>query len=514
MKTKFQSIVSLFGNNVETQLECREGWDELILRTTARLDKYPTSRNLALTIPHISARDSWRLVVQTVNGDELLDINSTIGNIDGAIDNVLFDSHLEDEITILYKVTKRLDNNVLSVYDESLFVGSISAQGIIPLLMGISNRLSSDLVIEMLGRPRFHSFNTGTINVVGENHIEHLSYLDYRESRLTTRKTYCQWSNNEIFVLPEDLYTTTRDHELSILFRKAACLLSIMYVCDNSILNNNLEIRLCGYRTMSSQVNTNPLNDLQHIDDFCDRWFAIYDWCYTGGYSSDRLSIARNIISLNIVSNDIVKVNETTLQAIKSNFKIFEQDNVRQYIKVRNEISNLLLELQSKVNNIVEGFTGEFKKNILAIYTFFITVVVIRVISKGEFWGGFTNPVIYLSLIFLGISAMLLIYSHIEISTKEKLFEKQYNQLKERYAPLLSVEELTSIFEDCDPRKCGTHANYIQWQKRVYTGLWIASLIVLLLFLIFMLVSNWIASFCTCKITKAVIICCIRNILN
>lgn len=514
MKTKFQSIVALFSENADIQIECKEDWDVLLYCTSVSFDKYPSVQALSHNFPNISNRDSWRLIISSVNGERLMDINSNGENIEDEIDTVLLESHIGDTVDIRYSITKRQSNNVLSIYNEMLFLESMGNLSLASFLSGINNRQTGELVLEMIGRSDFHSFSTQTINVVGDGHVTHLPVTDYRESRLSIRKAYCQWNRNDIVLLPEDLYTTANDTALAVLFRKSACLLSAMFVCDNANMNDDLELRLCGYRTMCSVLTTSSLNRLQDINQFCDRWFAIYDWCYTGGYSSDRLSIARNVISLNIPVGDIIKVNESTLQAIKSNFKIFEQDNVRQYIKVRNEISKLLIELQEKVNGIVEGFTGEFKKNIVAIFSFFLTVVVVRVIAKGDFLGGFTNPIIYLSFIFIGISVVLLIYSRIELSTKERLFDKHYKQLKERYTPLLSEEEISAIFNDCDPKKSGTHANYIQWQKKVYTWLWVASLVFLLIFLVGMLASNYLSSLDSCKITKAIIICCIRNILS
>ena len=61
--------------------------------------------------------------------------------------------------------------------------------------------------------------------------------------------------------------------------------------------------------------------------------------------------------------------------------------------------------MQREVNAIVDGFASDFKKNILAVFTFFFTVVIVRVISKGDFTGGFTTPVFILSLIFLALSS-------------------------------------------------------------------------------------------------------------
>lgn len=288
----------------------------------------------------------------------------------------------------------------------------------------------------------------------------------------------------------------------------------MLYVCDSTKIDDDVEFHLCGYKTLRTKLSALKLNDLEIDDVYCEKWYDIYNWAYSGGYTLDRLSISRNIISLNCNANNIVSINESTFRSIKSNFKIFEQDNVRQYIKVRNEVSNMLISMQKEINTIVDGFTSDFKKNIIAVSTFFLTVIVVRVISKGDFTGGFTTPVMILSIIYLCISLGLLYYSRRELERKKNLFEKHYGQIKERYKILLSDEELKEMFEDSDPNKLQSHANYIEWQKDVYTKIWLGSIVALTLFVVFVWMMNLINDESICKLIQSVIKCCIKSILR
>lgn len=174
----------------------------------------------------------------------------------------------------------------------------------------------------------------------------------------------------------------------------------------------------------------------------------------------------------------------------------------------------MLISMQKEINTIVDGFASDFKKNIIAVFTFFLTVIVVRVISKGDFTGGFTTPIMVLSLIYLCISLGLLFYSRRELDIKKNLFAKHYDQIKERYRILLSDEELKEMFEDSDPNKLQSHANYIEWQKKVYTKIWLGSIVALTLFVVFVWMMNLINDGNFCKLIQSVIKCCIKSILR
>ena len=283
-------------------------------------------------------------------------------------------------------------------------------------------------------------------------------------------------------------------------------------MADYSSLDKySMTLRLSGYKMMIMESETVKASLLKLDTDSVRQWYKIYDWCYTGGYTSDRLSIARNIISLNCQDIDKLKLNVSTLDSIKSNFKIFEKDNVRQYIKVRNDVSKTLLDMQEKVNTIVEGFTGDFHKSVISLGTFFLTVIVVRVIAKGDIPEAFTGGVALLSLAFIVLSAVNLVYSRKTLDRKERLFTKHYEQLKERYSQLLSEEEKQKMFEDSDPRKDGTHANYILWQKNRYTWIWAIALVVFALLVAWLCCYNLFETSNIGEILKAIVKCFTKN---
>ena len=294
---------------------------------------------------------------------------------------------------------------------------------------------------------------------------------------------------------------------------QVSLLLSACYVADYSdVEKNQLKLRISGFKTLISEFNKAKVCDLAFNEESVNQWYDIYDWCYTGGYTSDRLTIARNIISLNCTDYTSLQLNASTLESIKSNFRIFEQDNVRQYIKVRKDVSKDLLDLQDRINSVVEGFTGDFRKNVVGLGTFFLTLVVVRVVANGQWAGAFSNQILVLLFIFIVLSAVLLIYSRLTLEKKEKLYAKHYDQLRERYKLLLSKEEADKIFEECNPKKVGTHADYIRWQKKTYTWIWGLTLGVFLLFIVFAWCYNLFETTNLYKVIKTIISCCTKSI--
>lgn len=509
MQEQINKIVALFSEADCGNASTKETWDEYECKADIALSKIPDTQSLLRSIPEISGRDLWRITIATNGGDSILDIQKESGNI-GDIKNDL-EPYKEEYVCFKFAIEKRKVDKVLTVYDWSLFTDFLQGSSLSAFLNAISNRLDGNLMIEVWTEG-FCPFKSNTIAFISKGETAQSELIGHRNIRVSSRHKYCLSNMQNGTLLPEDLLTDSTTDKVSLLFRKASLAMSMLFVCDSSSVGNSLELGICGYKTFRRQYEAQHFDNLALEDKYCNLWFEIYDWAYTGGYTSDRLSIARNIISLNVQGDDLCTISDSTLRSIKSNFKIFEQDNVRQYIKVRNEISSLLIGMQREINAIVDGFASDFKKNILAVFTFFFTVIIVRVISKGDFTGGFTTPVFILSLIFLALSLALLVFSRKELDKKKGLFEKHYNQIKNRYKSLLSDEEIKEMFEDSNPNKQDSHANYIEWQGKVYTWLWIACVVVLAVFAFFAWKYCLLSSLSKCQIIKYLMQCCIKNI--
>lgn len=512
MRDETLSIATLFGNKVRAAYsEDFRGWESVFNFT---LTKEPSKEELLALLPAVSERDRWRLRLLDDAGDDLFDIRKS-DDMGATYDVNKLQPYHDTEVKLVYIIEKTKAKNVLTLYDLTQFLEYVKGLVISEFYNALYNKLQDGLILEIWGE-EYEQFNTATIAVIKKGGaLPSLKGNGELKKRVDTCGQYCQWAMKLPRLVPEDLHIVecVKKGELAMYLSQACLLLSACFVADFSVIEKRLwRVRMSGFKTLVSDSNSVQVADMSLDENSVDQWFEIYDWCYTGGYTSDRLVIARNIISLNCPDASCLRLNESTLGAIKSNFRIFEQDNVRQYIKVRNDVSKDLLALQDKINSIVEGFTGDFRKSVVGLGTFFLTLVVVRVVGNGQWAGAFSSQVVALSFLFIVLSAVVLIYSRSSLERKEKLYNKHYKQLRGRYEPLLSKEEADKIFEDSDPKKVDSHSNYIQWQKNRYTWIWALTLVAFTVFLVAAWCYNLFETTNVYKIIKTVVSCCTKNI--
>lgn len=512
MREKIEAVARLYGE--QKRVSIKEDFAQLVCKIKLSLERTPDENALQILLLNISERDSWRLQMITEGDDDLFDLR-TGANIAEACDENQLQPYYDVDVTLTYTITKTKSNDILTIYDYALFLNYINGLTVTEALNTFQNKLDEKLVLEVWSE-EYERFNTCSIAVIkkGDPHPNIEGNNDGRK-RKDKCEELCQWHNRCTNLTPDDFHVVSKelDGVFSGVFEKLCSLLCACFVADFSSLDKTcLTLNISGFKMMMMESHAVKIHELEFDTTSTDQWFKVYDWCYTGGYTADRLSITRNILSLNCPDINKLKLNDSTLGAIKSNFKIFEKENVRQYIKVRNDVSKTLLDLQERVNTIVEGFTGDFHKSVISLGTFFLTVIVIRVIARGDIAGAFTGNIALLSLAFIALSAVNLVYSRKLLCKKEKLFTKHYEQLKVRYSQLLSEDEMQKMFEDSDPRKDGTHANYILWQKSRYTWIWAVALVVFALLVGLMWCYNMFETSNVVQIIKAIVKCYTKNI--
>lgn len=317
--------------------------------------------------------------------------------------------------------------------------------------------------------------------------------------RIQSIEGLIHWGTYKLQLLPEDVYPSNDVNPLYNIFSQASACLLMMYLFDYITINSNaLILKLCGFKSLNYTIDAIKLSTIYIDKDTTAQLFQIYNWSMSSGHIVDKFSIARNILSLNLESPQ-VRITSPIIDAIKSNFRIFEKENVQQYIRLRNEISNLLIDLQTKINDIAQNFASDFKSNLLVLVSFFTSVIVLGVISEASPFVYFSNQIIMLSWCFLLISFFYWLYSYNELKKKTQLFHKHYEQIKDRYRALLDDVELSNIFEECNPDKYGSHQSYIEWQRFWFSILWIASIIILFVGLSMLFIFNNISIVTTIK---------------
>lgn len=488
-----QFLYSLFSNDSSIDSETlTEDFSEVRYRFKQVVNKLPDNDSYINVLREVNEWDKIHISIK--QDGEILE-TFTNRNSDKFDDFIsALNLQLESEIEVVFTIEKNKKDNLLSIYLLDSFTQYLESLSLKAFIEIIGKQINDNYLI--LFNSKFKGLDKITKSIALSNTINYVELetldLKLRKDKKLIATTLCHWESENNLLLPEDIYPTniTTDYQKLIeIFTKASLLFTSMFFFDFSNLKeNHLLYKLNGYRTFSENIDTSSIRNINTLTGSTQLLYEIYQWAYIGGNTNDKINIARNIISLNYNAKTLELV-PTVFSAILSNYKIYERQNVKQYIEVRNKLSEILVDLQGKIDKIVSEFINDYKKNVITLLSFFITVIVIKVVSKGDFIDGFTNEIIILSYSFLIISAGLLIYSRWEFSNRISMFDKHYSQLKNRYKDLLSDNELGEIFNDCNPKECNSKS-FVQKQRKYYSILWIATIGILAIALTIIFVLN------------------------
>lgn len=487
MSNILQNIISLFSSVQIDTSYIEENYSELKVQVHCNNGKIPSKKEFLETIDEINTRDS--LHISLLQDDDVVENFSTT-------ENENFEDYISicktcltsEEFDIIITITKNYKKQKISVYYPNIFFRYLSNLHFRYFLDVISNSLNGGrFIIFEIQDNSFSEYSTKIVKFCPLNGDTINDESGKDTERLEKIKNICHCSiiSNYQFI-PDDFFpqTISENPILENIFSKISLLYSIVFLFDiiNIDITSEIEYKLSGYRTINQKINISNL----HIYSY-KLYYEIYSWVYEGGNIIDKIGLARNIISLNLDKENL-RLSESTFDAIRSGYKIYQKENIKQYIEIRNKISDQLIELQNKADKIVDGFIGDFKKSSFTVVSFFITVIAIRVVSKGDFSGGFTVEVTFLSLGFLLISLCFMFFARWEISKQMERYEKFYQHLKERYEDLLDKSDIKRILNN--DKDFNSNKQFIKNKLSSYTILWVLSLTILFIIVILLFCIN------------------------
>lgn len=426
--------------------------------------------------------------------------------------SLLAESVKEEQIVISVTIIKNEEDGVISVYYIDKFIEYLNSQVILGLLL-IFNKgfCHHNFLVFEVQDSFFKEISTKTIKFIPQGACVLKEKIAIREERNNKIKNLCFCPIIPQYqFIPDDFFITEGDNlELKKIFDKLVTIYSVMFLFDIfSIKETNIEYKLNGYRAIDQKVAVLAIDF-----DSCRTYYEIYSWVYEGGNVVDKIGLARNILSLNF-ERDTLRLSDTTFEAIKSAYKIYQRENIRQYIDVRNKITEQLIEFQGKADKIVEKFISDYKKSLFTIVSFFISVIIIRVVSKGDFIGSFTPEVTVLSLGFLLVAFLLMIFARWEVNKQISRCEELYIHVKNRYQDLLTEEDINKILNN--DKDFNSNIGFIKERRNKYTILWCASLFILFVvtIILFHINHSYVLIESIYNLIKTTIACFIKNILQ
>ena len=285
---------------------------------------------------------------------------------------------------------------------------------------------------------------------------------------------------NTLFI-PEDFYLTTPSNSVPIntLFNNICSMLSIASIANTSSINGNgqIQFKVNGYKTITSESRT--------IDSCCDCVevsYKIHEWVYSIGECTDKLGLTRNVLSLHVNDEQQICFHYDCYNAIISNYQIYLEKNITNYLELKNKITELVLESSAKVNQLCEEFLDSFKKNIVAFLTFFLTVVLVGGLKDNGadaiFSPVFILVVVTLSAISLVWLLLLLIDMKARFEHNEEIIKFTLNA---NYNRILIDEEISAVIDPVIKK----NKIFIKSQISKYSIAWVAFVMIILFFIFY-----------------------------
>jgi hypothetical protein len=395
--------------------------------------------------------------------------------------------HQEGEAIIAtFTISKSNISNRITIYDLEVFSNTIEKLNSEQSLSIFSRVLfgNSSVIFNVLNLDK--AFGTASIFFVPVSATPPSYTSVERQKRLDSVLTVSNYANYKDHGLTPDDFRmqieNVKHDKLCLLFNRFAIVLSVVYLFDITTLKaNELDFKINGYKSIKGNVDVTKIRNTE-----IGEYFSIYNWVYTGGNLNDKIGLARNIISLHFVESGKVELKGNPFQSIQSSYKVYEKQNIKQYIEIRNKISDQLLDFNSRANRVIETFAGGFQKSALALITFYFSSIAIKVFGKGNFVNVFTLDTTVLALVFLIGSFIYYLVARWEVKEQKKRFIASYTNLKERYTDLLEKDDIKRILNN--DKEFNADVKFIDDKLKNYSKLWLWFLGILLfgtLFLFF-----------------------------
>ncbi|WP_339004488.1 hypothetical protein LDK17_03605 [Fusobacterium polymorphum] len=358
----------------------------------------------------------------------------------------------EDEKCIIIEIYKKYKNSTLSIYSLKKFTESLKSKTIEGLLFSFLEKFKEKQVFFKLLRDNLEFYSKKYIftkNNKDKFIVDNI--ISVEKNLIFERNELCNInSKQELNILPDDFYLISRTEEyldIERIFNSLTILSAIIAISNFSNFTENiLEYTIYGYKTIKNKIF---LNDYLKNFSVVDSLYSVFKWIYKEKENIlERMEISRNIITLYLLDEDILKINNNILSSIKSSYSIYLKKNVDRYIRALKELQDLLSDLENNFYILQDTFSNKFKKNIGTIFAFFFTTILFNVLSNGKIQNIFTKDISILSLTLLFISAIIFLSEVVELNKNIKRLEENYKEKKQYFNFILNKDEIKDIFED------------------------------------------------------------------
>ena len=413
-----------------------------------------------------------------------LDIKGNIEKIENTSPDMLkklknhFNEDKEDSYEIELILTKKTEENKISVYFIDELAKYFNKEKINNLLSTIDKNKSKDYLIFEVFANFKSNFNSSYIFFIEHGQEIEINAPINRNERNNSFKENAFVYNYSWKLLPDDFYLTKRSLNIFFndFFDKSCSLLSLFFISNYSELRNeDIYFKINGYKSKSESFHLNDL--VPNVNNI----FNIYLWAYSERKCFDKLGIVRNILTINVDNAGQIAFNTEALNAIRSNYKIYLKDNVENYLKIKNSITEFVIDSASKIHILSESFLDSFRQNIFILLTFLVTVVLVNGLKDNGIEKIFSATYLFVIISLASISLMWMKFSKNDLVRKyNHLSQSILETLISNYKNLLIQSEI----DDCIKPHLDNNKDFLYSQIKRYVKYWCWSITIFILFFI------------------------------
>lgn len=471
------TLIELLNSTVSSELKVQEDFRsfEISFEINGALlvDKIYNYDYINTVFSYKNSRDDLKIFIN-FNGESkavfrnITDIETTITDNS----SVLFDS--DNTYKINLQITKEFVEHCVSIYNfdafQKWFINSNNLQECWKRINSFAFIVNEPIIFHVLDVNDINFYTSRFVFTSDHTKIPSIE-SSHRDELLESRKDHSFVSSPiEFKILPDDFYWLKKqDYPIINLFDKLCLMLIYSFLVDiTEVKEDSIYYKLYGYRTIKNDL------DLRTIGvDFLDEYYKIYLWIFhdtNHSSMSDKLGIARNLITLHLKNNSLCELEGDVVTAIKSNFDIYLKENVQRYLEVKNQVSTFIYDMSQKAEEEAKSLIETFKSNLLIFISYFLSIFIVTAIDKGKFINVFTFEVTTITLLILLMSWFYRQHTIDDIKKKKKRFEAKYKSFKKRYSDILDNDNLQAMFDgDTDHI---SDIQYIDETLTKYNKLW------------------------------------------
>lgn len=432
---------------------------------------------------YLPSRDSLEIKVETIS---LSSVEFNKNTYDTFIQSFKFMNQIigdkDKKYILAIEIYKTVVEGYVSVYSLDTFQKTLNALNLAGKLLFFKKALLNNefAVFEMYDdSDSFYScsfifvnkFKSDLIDI--KNITNKVSRQDYLRKHMQVSITV---NYEEYLFIPDDFEFLRKSENdgINSMFDKLKMLFSWFFisnsysiVCkDKTTSRNNVSIKMNGYKTI--EIN----NNYDDICFNCDIIYNIYEWIYTEGNISDKIGIARNIITLYVTNKSDIHVDKNVLNAIESSYEIYLKESVNKYLNLRLKINENIFALINKLENLIDELVNVILKFIFGVLSVLFTIVVMNSIYAGKLVDVLSGDLAIICIGAIGILNLILFFIIIP-NNKEKFerYEDEFIKMKESYIFILNSKDIEEIFDENKYIVC-KRLEYNNKLKK-YISLWI-----------------------------------------